>query len=58
VGTQVWFLTAGRTWPQLGTDEYPWYRKSKVFSPEKFGDWNSLIPRVGAALAAFAGGGR
>ncbi len=20
VGTEVWFLTAGRTWPQLGTD--------------------------------------
>ncbi len=53
VGTEVWFLTAGRTWPQLGTDEYPWYRKSKVFSPEKFGDWNELIPRVGEALAQF-----
>jgi len=36
VGTEVWFLTAGRTWPQLGTDEFPWYRKSHVFSPEKF----------------------
>ena len=23
VGTEVWFLTAGRTWPQLGTDTYP-----------------------------------
>lgn len=53
VGTEVWFLTAGRTWPQLGTDEYPWYRKSKVFSPAKFGDWNELIPRVGEALARF-----
>jgi tetratricopeptide (TPR) repeat protein len=55
VGTEVWFLTAGRTWPQLGTDEYPWYRKSTVFSPVKFGDWNELIPRVGEALAEFAG---
>jgi tetratricopeptide (TPR) repeat protein len=54
VGAEVWFTTAGRTWPQLGTDEYPWYRKSKVFSPEKFGDWNDLIPRVGEALAEFA----
>jgi hypothetical protein len=54
VGTEVWFLTAGRTWPQLGTDEYPWYRKSHVFSPEKFGDWNELIPRIGERLAAFA----
>ncbi len=55
VGTEVWFLTAGRTWPQLGTDEFPWYRKSRVFSPEKkFGDWNELMPRVGERLAAFA----
>jgi tetratricopeptide (TPR) repeat protein len=54
VGTEVWFLTAGRTWPQLGTDEFPWYRKSHVFSPAKFGDWNELIPRVAERLAAFA----
>jgi tetratricopeptide (TPR) repeat protein len=54
VGAEVWFLTAGRTWPQLGTDEYPWYPKTKVFSPEKFADWEKLIPQVGEALAAFA----
>ncbi|MDE1937474.1 MAG: tetratricopeptide repeat protein [Alphaproteobacteria bacterium] len=54
VGTEVWFLTAGRTWPQLGTDEFPWYRKSHVFSPTKFGDWNELMPRVAERLAAFA----
>ena len=50
----MWFLTAGRTWPQLGTNEFPWYRKSHVFSPEKFGDWNELMPQVGERLAAFA----
>ena len=54
VGANVWFLAAGRTWPQLGTDEYPWYRKSRVFSPEKFADWNKLMPKVGAELAGFA----
>jgi len=54
VGAEVWFTTAGRTWPQLGTDEYPWYRKTRVFSPEKFGDWNDVIPRIGEALAEFA----
>jgi len=53
VGTEVWFLTAGRTWPQLGTDEYPWYRKTHVYSPEKFGDWASLIPQVAGELAGF-----
>jgi len=54
VGTEVWFLTAGRTWPQLGTDEFPWYRKSRVFSPTKFGDWNELIQKVGDELGNFA----
>jgi tetratricopeptide (TPR) repeat protein len=54
VGTDVWFLTAGRTWPQLGTEEYPWYPRTKVFSPEKFADWDKLIPQVGEALSAFA----
>jgi tetratricopeptide (TPR) repeat protein len=53
VGTEVWFMTAGRTWPQLGTGEYPWYRKTHVYSPEKFGDWTSLIPHVAEELAAF-----
>jgi tetratricopeptide (TPR) repeat protein len=54
VGAETWFLTAGRTWPQLGTGEYPWYRKTAVFTPEKFGDWNALMPRVADELRAFA----
>jgi tetratricopeptide (TPR) repeat protein len=54
VGSETWFLTAGRTWPQLGTGEFPWYRKTRVFSPENFGDWDALMPRLAAELAAFA----
>ena len=54
VGAEVWFLTAGRTWPQLGTDHYPWYPKTRVLEPAKFGDWSELMPRVGAELEAFA----
>lgn len=53
VGQQVWFLTAGRTWPQLGTREFPWYRKTEVLSPEKFADWNGLMPAVAAKLDTF-----
>ncbi len=56
VGTEVWFLTAGRTWPQLGTDEYPWYRKTRVLCPENFGDWASLMPRISQELTRFAAG--
>jgi tetratricopeptide (TPR) repeat protein len=52
VGTEVWFLTAGPVWPQLGTDHYPWYRTSTVFSPDQFGNWQEVMPRVAAALSA------
>jgi Flp pilus assembly protein TadD len=55
VGAEVWFLTAGRTWPQLGTDEFPWYADTKVISPEKFGDWADVMFKTGARLAAFIG---
>ncbi|HWY61174.1 MAG TPA: tetratricopeptide repeat protein [Rhizomicrobium sp.] len=54
VGTEVWFLSAGQGWPQLGTDEYPWHANTKVFSPEKCGDWNAVMPRFAGAFAAFA----
>jgi tetratricopeptide (TPR) repeat protein len=53
VGTEVWFLTAGRTWPQLGTSEFPWYRKTEVLSPEKFADWQGLMPMVAEKLGRF-----
>lgn len=52
VGAEVWFLSANRTWPQLGTDEYPWYRKTAAFHPERFGDWNEVIPRLAGELFA------
>jgi tetratricopeptide (TPR) repeat protein len=42
VGTEVWFLTAGRTWPQLGTREFPWYRS------------HQLMPAVADELTRFA----
>ena len=50
VGTEVWFLTAGPVWPQLGTDHYPWYRASRCFAPETFGNWSDVMPRLSAAL--------
>ncbi len=53
IGTETWFLTAGRTWPQLGSQEYPWYRKTQVFMPEKFGDWLGLMPQISEALKAY-----
>jgi len=55
VGAEVWFLTAGRTWPQMGTREFPWYAKTQVVSPEKFGDWSDVMAVTARKLAGFAG---
>jgi tetratricopeptide (TPR) repeat protein len=55
VGTETWFLTAGLCWPQLGSNEFPWYRKTRVFTPKKFGDWPGLMPEIADALKAVAG---
>ncbi len=54
VGGPVWFVSVARGWPQLGTDEYPWYADTRVLRPEKFGDWDAVMPRVASELAAFA----
>lgn len=54
VGAKVWFLAAGRTWPQLGTDEYPWYADTRVLTPKSFADWPALMSQASAELADFA----
>jgi tetratricopeptide (TPR) repeat protein len=54
LGNDVWFLLASRGWPQLGTDHYPWYAKSRVFACEKFADWDALMPKVREELVRFA----
>jgi tetratricopeptide (TPR) repeat protein len=54
VGAQVWYLSVGLGWPQLSTAEYPWYPNTRVFWPEKFGDWDAVMPHFSAELAAFA----
>lgn len=49
-GTETWFLVAGRVWPQLGSDHYPWYARSRVIAPETFGDWTDLMSRTRSQL--------
>ncbi|HWU54067.1 MAG TPA: tetratricopeptide repeat protein [Rhizomicrobium sp.] len=56
VGAKVWYLAVGLGWPQLGTAEYPWYPDTRVFWPEKFGDWDAVMPGFAAELAAFVAG--
>jgi len=54
VGAKVWYLAVGLGWPQLSTAEYPWYPDTRVFWPEKFGDWDAVMPGFAAELSAFA----
>jgi tetratricopeptide (TPR) repeat protein len=56
VGTETWFVTAQRTWPQLGTAEYPWYARTRVFWPQTFGDWAGLMPEISDELEVWASG--
>lgn len=50
VGTETWFLLSNGGWPELGTEEYPWYRKTRVFASRKFGAWQESLARIAAAL--------
>ncbi|HRE61676.1 MAG TPA: tetratricopeptide repeat protein [Micropepsaceae bacterium] len=52
-GTETWFVAMGRVWPQLGTENYPWYRATRVFAPQRFGDWDEAMDAASAALADF-----
>lgn len=52
-GTETWFVAMGRVWPQLGTENYPWYRKTRVFAPQRFGDWDEAMDAASAALSGF-----
>ena len=53
VGTEVWLLTAGKVWPALGTDRFPWFVKSRVLSPKRYADWPELMTRLARELEAF-----
>lgn len=55
VGTETWFLLSSIGWPQLGADEYPWYRKTSIFAPKPvgFAEWDAVLGQAGAALADF-----
>ena len=54
LGRDTWVLVASRVWPQLGTEQYPWFRESRVFACEKFADWDGLFARVATALVSYS----
>lgn len=54
VGTEVWFPLAGRVWPMLGSEDFPWYPKNRTFKPEEFRDFEEVMARTGAALGEYS----
>ena len=50
-GAPMWLLTAPAVWTKLGTDRYPWYPQTLVFSPADFSDWEPIMGQVARALA-------
>ncbi len=50
-GAPLWLLTAPTIWTKLGTDRYPWYPQTRVFSPTDFSDWRPVMTEVAQALA-------
>lgn len=49
IGTPV-YLMAGKGWPNLGTDFYPWFNNVTCFLPKTTGGISSCIPDVASAI--------
>jgi tetratricopeptide (TPR) repeat protein len=50
-GAPVWLISTPVAWPRLGTDRYPWYPNTRVFSTKAFGQWDGVMQEIAAALA-------
>jgi tetratricopeptide (TPR) repeat protein len=53
-GAPVWLISTPVAWPKLGTDRYPWYPATRVFSTEAFGHWDGVMEQIAAALGQLA----
>jgi tetratricopeptide (TPR) repeat protein len=49
-GGNVWLISTPAAWPRFGTEEYPWYWKTRVFIPKAVGAWDGVMVEVAAAL--------
>lgn len=50
-GAPLWLLSPPRFWTRLGTDRFPWYPQTRVFTPADSASWTPLLEEVAAALA-------
>jgi tetratricopeptide (TPR) repeat protein len=57
LGRPVWILNRyDACWRWLNRrEDSPWYPTARLFHQSRFGDWDELLARVRAALAAWAG---
>ena len=49
-GAPVWLISTPVAWPKLGTDRYPWYPATRVFSTQAFGHWDGVMAEIAVAL--------
>jgi ADP-heptose:LPS heptosyltransferase len=50
VGTPIFMLMPPRAWLMLGRDDYLWYPKARAFVAPAFGDWETALADMKAAL--------
>jgi tetratricopeptide (TPR) repeat protein len=55
-GAPNWLVSTPGSWPRLGTDRYPWYPQTRVFLPDAYGAWSSVMQPMAEALAEWAKG--
>ena len=51
-GAETWLISTPGAWPRLGTDRYPWYPSVRVFSPQRYSQWEPVMQEVAQALRA------
>jgi tetratricopeptide (TPR) repeat protein len=53
-GAAAWFISTPTGWPRLGQARYPWYPNTRVFTTERFGQWDAVMAETAEALRAWA----
>jgi tetratricopeptide (TPR) repeat protein len=56
-GTPSWLIAAKGAWTPLGTDRYPWYPQVRLYPSANHAEWEPVLERIAADLAAGFGPG-
>ncbi|WP_293678004.1 tetratricopeptide repeat protein [uncultured Phenylobacterium sp.] len=52
-GAPNWLVSTPAAWTLLGSDHYPWYPQTRVFLPERLGEWEPVMRDIAANLRQF-----